>query len=104
MRYWPANEVSVVTRFTDEETTQFFVQNGQKIETPAPATPGLSNVSGLNEDYCQNTANAFGISRDIFHEVGGFQRHKAALHQPLVLALAITDDVSPRSQPYQIVN
>ncbi|KAH6671000.1 exoglucanase 1 [Plectosphaerella plurivora] len=83
---------TVVTRFTDEQTTQFFVQNGQKIETPAPAIPGLSNVSGLNADYCLNVANELNTWQDTFNRVGGFQRHKAVLHQPLVMALAITDD------------
>jgi glycosyl hydrolase family 7 len=95
LRFGLLTRISVVTRFTDEETTQFFIQNGQKIETPPPATPGLSNVSGLNEDYCYNSGSKFALSNYIFEEVGGIHRHRAALHQPLVLALSITDDVSP---------
>lgn len=83
----------MVTRFEDSAVTQFFIQDGTKIEPPAPAWDDLpANSGGITDKYCKASPGVF-EERDIFNEVGGWEQHKAALRQPMVLAMSIKDDV-----------
>lgn len=83
---------SVVTQFQKTGVTQFYIQDGKKIEAPAPAYPGLSGTSGLSEDYCDKKSDVFG-ERNSFLEKGGWAHHNQVLERPMVLAMAITGDV-----------
>jgi cellulose 1,4-beta-cellobiosidase len=83
----------VVTRFEETGVTQFFIQNGKKINTPPPAVPDFPSVSGLSSEYCDAKAWNFN-ERDWFNELGGFPSHNAILRRPMVLTLSISDDVS----------
>lgn len=87
---------SVVTQFSEDFVTQFFIQDGVKIETPAPAYPNFPDVSGLNAEYCEVRPVEF-EDIDRFGGVGGFNRHVEMLSQPMVLTMAIQDDVSQGS-------
>jgi cellulose 1,4-beta-cellobiosidase len=82
---------TVVTQFRPSGVTQYFIQDGKRIETPGPSYPDFPEQSGLNEDYCQALPYAFN-ELDRFNQVGGFHKHNEALSRPMVLTLAITDD------------
>ena len=86
-------EPSVVTRFEETEVTQFFIQDGKKIETPAPAWDGFPDSSGISAEYCNSQFTIFD-DQDRFHQVGGFPRHNEMLKHPMVLTMSITNDVS----------
>jgi len=87
---------SVVSRFEPNKLTQFFVQNGQKIEIPAPTWEGIpQESSAITPEFCTAQFKAFG-DRDRFAEVGGFSQLNAALQVPMVLVMSIWDDVSTR--------
>lgn len=75
--------------------TQFFLQDGVKIDAPVPVLDGFGGaaVGGLSGEYCETKARVF-QEPDTFLELGGFQRQSQILRQPLVLALSINDDVS----------
>jgi cellulose 1,4-beta-cellobiosidase len=84
---------SVVTRFEQDKITQFFVQNGKKIDIPPPSDSSISTSSAITPDFCKNQFKAFG-DRDRFNEVGGFPQLNQALQVPMVLVMSIWDDVS----------
>jgi len=84
---------SVVTRFEQDKITQFFVQNGKKIDMPAPADSSISTTGTITPEFCKNQFAAFG-DRDRFNEVGGFPQLNKALQVPMVLVMSIWDDVS----------
>jgi cellulose 1,4-beta-cellobiosidase len=73
--------------------TQFFVQNGERIEIPAPTYEGISDSSAITPELCTNQFTVFDdFSR--FEEVGGFPQLNEALAVPMVLVMSIWDDVS----------
>ncbi|KAM7184712.1 Glycoside hydrolase [Rhypophila sp. PSN 637] len=83
---------TVVSQFRDNRLTQFFVQNGQKIEVPAPQIDGVpSDSSDITPEFCTSQFAAFD-DRDRFAEVGGFDQLNAALRVPMVLVMSIWDD------------
>lgn len=78
----------------EEGVKQFFMQDGEKIEPPAPHWEDLPDPEGgLTEDYCYARPVVF-ESLDLFNNVGGWHQHLDALRQPMVMALSIYDDVS----------
>ncbi|KAK3690364.1 glycoside hydrolase [Podospora appendiculata] len=83
---------TVVTRFESNKLSQFFVQDGKKIEIPAPKFDGIPQLSSnITPDYCTAQFKAFG-DRDRFSEVGGFSQLNTALGVPMVLVMSIWDD------------
>ncbi|KAK4118531.1 glycoside hydrolase family 7 protein [Parathielavia appendiculata] len=83
---------TVVTRFERNKLTQFFVQNGQKIEIPAPTWDGLpQDSSAITPELCSSMFQVFD-DRDRFAEVGGFEQLNQALTVPMVLVMSIWDD------------
>ncbi|KAK0710824.1 putative cellulose 1, 4-beta-cellobiosidase [Lasiosphaeris hirsuta] len=83
---------TVVTRFEDDKLTQFFVQNGKKIEIPASTYEGIPQDSAnITPEYCTAQFKTFG-DRDRFAEIGGFAQLNAALRVPMVLVMSIWDD------------
>lgn len=89
------SHASVVTRFEEDKLSQFFIQNGQKIEIPAPTWEGLPDSSNITPELCSAQFQVFG-DRDRFAEVGGFPQLNAALRIPMVLVMSIWDDVRRR--------
>jgi len=82
---------TVVTRFEKNKLTQFFVQNGKKIEIPAPTFNGLPKSSAITPEYCSAVFEAFG-DRNRFDEVGGWSQLNKALDMEHVLVMSIWDD------------
>ncbi|KAI9166322.1 Exoglucanase 1 [Paramyrothecium foliicola] len=82
---------TVVTRFEEERVTQFFIQDGKKIEVPSAQAEELPDESGLSKDYCRAKQSLFD-EPDRFDQVGGFSKHQEAVRTPMVLTMAITDD------------
>jgi len=95
-----SKKFTVVSQFTPDKLTMFFLQDGKKIEMPAPKWEGIPQDNGdLTPAFCSNAPAAFG-DRDRFEEVGGFSQLNAALQVPMVLVMSIWDDVSlPFLQP-----
>lgn len=92
-----SQKFTVVTRFAQNNLTQFFVQNGKTILIPAPAYDGFPDSSSITPDYCAAEFDVFG-DRDRFDEVGGFTKVNSALtSNPMVLVMSIWDDVCTRS-------
>jgi cellulose 1,4-beta-cellobiosidase len=86
---------SVVTQWTETKVTRFFIQDGQKIELPAPVIEGLPKEAGLSADMCTKQRAVFG-EFDIVAENGGWETHnKQLLEQPMVLVMSIGADVVP---------
>jgi cellulose 1,4-beta-cellobiosidase len=82
-----------VTQFQQNKLTQFFVQNGKKIEIPAPKWDGLPQDSAaITPELCSALFKTFD-DRDRFAEVGGFDQLNQALSVPMVLVMSIWDDV-----------
>ncbi|OTA85848.1 glycoside hydrolase family 7 protein [Hypoxylon sp. CO27-5] len=86
-----SKKFTVVSQFSNNKLTQFFVQNGKKIEIPAPAGDGFPSTSDITPEYCSAEVAAFG-DRDRFSEVGGFDQLNQALDLPMVLVMSIWDD------------
>ncbi|KAI1776803.1 glycoside hydrolase family 7 protein [Hypoxylon cercidicola] len=86
-----SKKFTVVTQFTNDKLTQFFVQDGKKIEIPAPALDGFPSSSSITPEYCTAEVTAFG-DRDRFTEVGGFSQLNEVWSMPLVLVMSIWDD------------
>ncbi|KAK4139078.1 glycoside hydrolase [Dichotomopilus funicola] len=83
---------TVVTQFEENKLTQFFVQDGQKIEIPAPTWEGLpTDSSSITPELCSALFTTFD-DRDRYSEVGGFDAINDALSKPLVLVMSIWDD------------
>ena len=83
---------SVVTRFTNSSITQFFVQDGRKINTPVPAIAGLPPHDGLSAEMCSAAPSLFG-ERNRHAETGGWAATTKLLTKPLVLSLEMDVDV-----------
>ncbi|KAI1480095.1 glycoside hydrolase family 7 protein [Daldinia sp. EC12] len=86
-----SKKFTVVTQFAENKLTQFFVQDGKKIEIPGPKIDGLPTTSDITPEYCKNEFAVLG-DRDRFSEVGGFDQLNAALDIPMVLVMSIWDD------------
>ncbi|KAK3356854.1 putative cellulose 1, 4-beta-cellobiosidase [Lasiosphaeria hispida] len=83
---------TVVTRFEDNKLSQFFVQNGKKIEIPPTTYDGIpKETSNITPEFCESQFKTFG-DRDRFAEVGGFAQLNTALRVPMVLVMSIWDD------------
>jgi cellulose 1,4-beta-cellobiosidase len=87
-----SKKFTVVSQFQENKLTQFFVQDGAKIEIPAPKHEGLpQDSSSLTPELCSAMPKVFG-DRDRFAEVGGFDQLNKALAVPMVLVMSIWDD------------
>ncbi|KAF3067140.1 Exoglucanase 1 [Daldinia childiae] len=86
-----SKKFTVVTQFADNKLTQFFVQDGKKIEIPGPKIDGFPAESNITPEYCTAEFGVFG-DRDRFKEVGGFDQLNNALDVPMVLVMSIWDD------------
>ncbi|KAL2195598.1 glycoside hydrolase family 7 protein [Corynascus similis CBS 632.67] len=83
---------TVVTQFEENKLTQFFVQDGQRIDIPGPKHEGIAGDSAaITPELCSSMFEAFG-DRDRYSEVGGFEAINDALNQPMVLVMSIWDD------------
>ena len=72
--------------------SQFFVQDGVKIEVPAPTYEGLPDSSAITPEFCDKVFEVFD-DKNRFNEVGGWPQLNAALAIPMVLVMSIWDDV-----------
>ncbi|KAI0139931.1 glycoside hydrolase family 7 protein [Hypoxylon sp. NC0597] len=86
-----SKKFTVVSQFAENKLTQFFVQDGKKIEIPGPVGDGFPSTSDITPEYCSAEVAAFG-DRDRFSEVGGFDQLNQALDIPMVLVMSIWDD------------
>lgn len=77
--------------------SQYFVQNGKKIEIPGPTYDGLPNSSAITPEFCDAVFEVFD-DKNRFNEVGGWPALNEALGIPMVLVMSIWDDVRP-AQP-----
>jgi len=93
------SKFTVVTQFEENKLTQFFVQNGKKIEIPGPTHAGLEGMSSsITPEFCDKVFDVFG-DFNRFNDVGGFTALNAALKIPMVLVMSIWDDVSRLPPP-----
>ncbi|KAK0647981.1 cellobiohydrolaseI [Cercophora newfieldiana] len=84
---------TVITRFAEDRVYQIFVQDGKRIDTPAPEWEGLPKESGLSDEICIKSLPVFGeenLSR--YARNGGWNTHKKVLSRPMVLAMSISTD------------
>ncbi|GKT41612.1 exoglucanase 1 [Colletotrichum spaethianum] len=84
-------KITVVTRFEEDQVTQFFIQDGKRIDAPNPTYPNFPNKSGINSEHCDILAYTFGEPNN-FSRMGGYGHHNDALRRPMVLAMSISDD------------
>ncbi|KAI0009692.1 glycoside hydrolase family 7 protein [Xylariaceae sp. FL0662B] len=82
---------TVVTQFQENSFSQFFVQDGVKIEIPGAKIDGIPETSAITPEYCTAQFSALD-DRDRFSEVGGFDQLNQVLDIPLVLVMSIWDD------------
>ncbi|KAK4183546.1 Exoglucanase 1 [Podospora australis] len=82
---------TVVTRFDAQSgnVTRFYIQDGKKIELPFPTWEGLPQQNAITEDVCIKSPEVFDEG-PAFVNVGGWQRHRSVLNQPLVLVMSIS--------------
>jgi cellulose 1,4-beta-cellobiosidase len=73
--------------------TQFFVQEGRRINSPAPTLDDLSKQGGLSPEACLSLPKVFD-ERDYFSERGGYSQHNEALKRPMVLSMSLLANVS----------
>lgn len=90
---------SVVTRWSDTNITQFFIQNGKKIDMPAPVWDGLPKEGVLSADMCSKQPEAFEERGEFRHNGGWVTHNKQLLDQPMVLVMSINSDVSDSLHP-----
>ncbi|KAI2609499.1 glycoside hydrolase family 7 protein [Hypoxylon fragiforme] len=86
-----SKKFTVVTQFESNKLTQFFVQDGKRIDIPGPKIDGFPAESNITPEYCKNEFAVLG-DRDRFSEVGGFDQLNTALGLPMVLVMSIWDD------------
>ncbi|KAL1836222.1 hypothetical protein VTJ49DRAFT_5417 [Mycothermus thermophilus] len=86
-----SRKFTVVSRFERNKLTQFFVQDGRKIEPPAPTWDGIPKSADITPEFCSAQFKAFD-DRDRFAETGGFDALNDALSIPMVLVMSIWDD------------
>ncbi|KAK0624437.1 cellobiohydrolase from Melanocarpus Albomyces complexed with Cellotetraose [Immersiella caudata] len=82
---------TVITRFEEDRVYQIFVQDGKRIDTPAPEWEGIPKQSGLTAEMCETATNVF-EELDRFGSNGGWKTHNELLSRPLVLAMTINTD------------
>jgi cellulose 1,4-beta-cellobiosidase len=82
---------TVVTQFTATDLTQFFIQNGQRIDIPTPKFDNLPNSSKITQELCDGLFNVFD-EFDRYADVGGWPAMVDALSVPHVLVLSIWAD------------
>ncbi|KAK4044106.1 glycoside hydrolase [Parachaetomium inaequale] len=93
---------TVVTQWSETKVTQFFIQDGQKIELPAPVVEGLPKEAGLSADMCSKQRAVFG-ELDTMAQNGGWETHnRQLLSQPMVLVMSIGADVHGGLVEHQI--
>lgn len=74
--------------------SQFFIQDGNKIEIPGTTYEGIPNEDAdITPEFCEAQFSVFG-ERDRFNEVGGWSKLNSALEIPMVLVMSIWSDVS----------
>lgn len=84
---------SVVTRFDEHQVTQFFIQDGKKIDLPNPIWDGLpKDTTGLSAEMCLKKPVVFD-ERDVFGENNGWESHIKLMKTPMILTMSILDDV-----------
>ncbi|KAM7189967.1 Exoglucanase 1 [Rhypophila sp. PSN 637] len=88
-----SRKFTVVTQFGDTKVTQFFIQNGTRIDMPDPTLEGLPEHNGLTPEFCAKSSALFD-EPDRFGLNGGWQTHLKMLSRPMVLSLSISDDHS----------
>jgi cellulose 1,4-beta-cellobiosidase len=82
-----------VTQWNETRVTQFFIQDGQKIDMPTPTWEGMPEENGLSAQMCTVQPAIFN-ERARFDEIGGWDEHvKQLLKQPMVLTMSIDVDV-----------
>jgi cellulose 1,4-beta-cellobiosidase len=87
-----SKKFTVVTQFQQNKLTQFFVQNGKRIDIPGPKHEGIQgDTAAITPELCSSMFQAFG-DRDRYSEVGGFDAINQALSVPMVLVMSIWDD------------
>ncbi|KAH8748663.1 cellulose 1,4-beta-cellobiosidase [Diaporthe sp. PMI_573] len=86
-----SRKFTVVTRFETNKMSQYFIQDGQTIEIPAPTYEGISETADITPEYCSNMHTVFD-ERNRFEEVGGFPALNEALALPMVLVMSIWND------------
>ncbi|KAK0725957.1 cellulose 1,4-beta-cellobiosidase [Lasiosphaeris hirsuta] len=86
-----SRKFTVVTRFSETQVAQFFIQDSKRIDLPSSPTSGLVTQDGLTAEICKKMPVVFD-ERDAFAEIGGWEKHKKLLSQPMVLSMSITDD------------
>ena len=68
------------------------IQDGKKIDSPSTEISGIPVSQGIDKEYCKALHGVFN-ERNLFEEVGGYERHNEMLRQPMVMAFSIFDDV-----------
>ncbi|KAL2174446.1 glycoside hydrolase family 7 protein [Thermothelomyces heterothallicus CBS 202.75] len=87
-----SKKFTVVSQFQENKLTQFFVQDGKRIEIPGPKVAGIdADSAAITPELCSALFEAFD-DRDRFSEVGGFGAINSALSVPMVLVMSIWDD------------
>lgn len=87
------NIKSVVSQFGSDAFTQYFIQDGERIDVPAPTFDGISDTSEITAEFCTNQFSVFD-ERDRYAEVGGWSAMQDAISIPMVLVMSIWNDVS----------
>ncbi|CAP62187.1 uncharacterized protein PODANS_5_12770, partial [Podospora anserina S mat+] len=83
------NSRDVVTRWEEDHQYQFFIQDGKRIDVPAPTWDGLPKQSGLSKEMCDVQANVF-MEQDIWAVHNGWPTHqRQVLSRPMVLVTSI---------------
>ena len=85
---------SVVTQFTAESLTQFFIQDGARIDIPTPTWEGLPDSSEINPALCDTLFSVFSEDTDRYSDIGGWSALAEGLSLPQVLVMSTWADVS----------
>ncbi|CAH0056051.1 unnamed protein product [Clonostachys solani] len=86
-----SKKFTVVTQFKTTGMKQFFVQNGKRIDVPAPSYSGVPASSEITKAFCDNIFNVFS-DYNRYSEVGGWTAIQNALAKPHVLVMSIWAD------------
>ena len=91
---------TVVTQFITNDGTdsgdlveikRYWVQNGQKIETPMSNLPGVAPYNSITDANCAAQKQLFGDNND-FQAKGGLRKMGEAMERGMVLVMSIWDD------------
>ncbi|KAL2130175.1 hypothetical protein VTI74DRAFT_6807 [Chaetomium olivicolor] len=87
-----ARKFTVVTQWSDTNVTQFFVQDGKRIDMPPPVWERLPQDAGLSAEMCSKQVTVFG-ERDQVADNGGWEAHnRQLLNTPMVMVMSIGTD------------